>query len=186
VNYSNLEWLDGPWVIRPFNFRLKSKLKIDFNFWFSWFFIVKNAKVPNWKYLTIFLLVEHWNRAYISTLFLSTMKRKMKVSGNFVPPTMLQSVAWLSFPVSDASQKIENWKLKSIFNFCFSAKTMQTVDRTTPEGGGGVYWHGNFLAPTPQSRFLAVWEFTLSLRGLSPGTFATFGNVLWILCLFVA
>ena len=35
-------------------------------------------------------------------------EEKMKLSGYFASPTMLQSVAWLSFSVSDASQKIEN------------------------------------------------------------------------------
>ena len=62
---------------------------------------------------------------------------------------MLQSVAWLSFSVFGGSLKIENWKLQSIFNFCFSAKTLKIVDRTTQEGGGGVHSHGNFFAPAP-------------------------------------
>jgi len=35
-------------------------------------------------------------------------KRKMELSGNFVSPTMLQSVAWLSFSVFDGSLKMEN------------------------------------------------------------------------------
>jgi len=34
------------------------------------------------------------------------MKRKMKLSGYFVSPTMLQSVAWLGFSVFDGSLKI--------------------------------------------------------------------------------
>ena len=68
---------------------------------------------------------------------------------HFAFPTMLQSVAWLSFSVFGGSLKIENWKLQSIFNFCFSAKTLKIVDRTTQEGGGGVHSHGNFFAPAP-------------------------------------
>ena len=36
------------------------------------------------------------------------MKKKMKLNDNFVFPTMLQSVAWLSLSVSEESQKIEN------------------------------------------------------------------------------
>ena len=68
---------------------------------------------------------------------------------HFAFPTMLQSVAWLSFSVFGGSRKIENWKLHSIFNFCFSAKTLKIVDRTTQEGGGGVHSHGNFFAPAP-------------------------------------
>ena len=50
------------------------------------------------------------------------------------------------YPHSDPreSVNIENWKLQSIFNFCFSAKTLKIVDRTTQEGGGGVHSHGNF------------------------------------------
>ena len=39
---------EGPCVLRPFNFRLKSK--IDVNFLFSLFFIIKNTKVPNRKF----------------------------------------------------------------------------------------------------------------------------------------
>ena len=50
----------------------------------------------------------------------------MKLSGNFAFPTMLQPVAWL--------RKIENWKLQSIFNFFFSAKTLEIINRTTQEG----------------------------------------------------
>ena len=73
----------------------------------------------------------------------------MKLRGYFVSPTMLQSVQTLSLCVSDASQKIENWRLKSIFNFWFSAKTLQMIDRATLEGGGGVHWHGIFLPPGP-------------------------------------
>ena len=100
-------------------FNPNQKLKIDVNFWFSWFFIIKSKKKRNWKCLTIFLSVEHWNRTYILDIILSTMKRKMDLSGNFVSPTMLQSVAWLNFSIFDGSLKIENWKLIAIFNFCF-------------------------------------------------------------------
>ena len=51
--------------------------------------------------------------------------------------------------------KIENWKLESIFNFFFSAKTFKIVDRTTQGGGRGVHSHDNFLllAPSPQIPF---------------------------------
>ena len=54
---------------------------------------------------------------YVFTLILSTIKRKMKVSGNFAFPTMLQSVACVSFSVFGGSLKIENPKLRSIFVF---------------------------------------------------------------------
>ena len=70
---------------------------------------------------------------------------------HFAFPTMLQSVAWLSFSVFGGSLKIENWKLQSIFNFCFSAETLEIVDRTTQEGGGGVHSHGNVFAPSALS-----------------------------------
>ena len=70
---------------------------------------------------------------------------------HFAFPTMLQSVAWLSFSVFGGSLKIENWKLQSIFNFCFSAETLKIVDRTTQEGGGGVHSHGNVFAPSALS-----------------------------------
>ena len=70
---------------------------------------------------------------------------------HFAFPTMLQSVAWLSFSVFGGSLKIENWKLQSIFNFCFSAETLKIVDRTTEEGGRGVHSHGNVFAPSALS-----------------------------------
>ena len=39
--------------------------------------------------------------------------------------------------------------LQSIFNFCFSDKTFQIVDRTTQEGGGRLHSHVNFFPPAP-------------------------------------
>ena len=99
--------------------------------------------MPNWKYLIIFLSVEHWSRTYIFTLIQSTMKRKIKASSNFVFPTMLQSMTRLSFSVFEESKikksksKIENWKLKSIFNFCFWAKTCALEVAKVPQGGAG-------------------------------------------------
>ena len=116
--------------------------------------------MPNQKFWTFFLLIEYWNITYIFTLILSTIKRKMILSGNYAFPTMLQSVAWLSFSVFDGSLKIENWKLQSIYNFCFSAKTFKIVDRTTQEGGGGIHSHGNsrpkrppLRSPSPHANF---------------------------------
>ena len=40
--------------------------------------------------------------------------------------------------------KKKNEEIKCVFNFCFSAKTLKIVDRTTQEGGGGVHSQGNF------------------------------------------
>ena len=98
---------------------------------------IRKCQIENiWHF---FLSVEYWNITHIFTSILSTMRRKIKLSGNFASPTMLQSVAWLSFSVFGGSLKFENWKLQSIFNFCFSDKTFQIVDRTTQEGGGGVH-----------------------------------------------
>ena len=109
----------GPCVIRSFNFRLKSKIENWCQFFIFVIFYHKNTIVPNWKFLTFSLLIKYWNITYIFTLILSTIKRKMKLSGNFAFPTMLQSVACLSFSVFGGSLKFENWKLQSIFNFCF-------------------------------------------------------------------
>ena len=98
---------------------------------------IRKCQIENiWHF---FLSVEYWNITHIFTSILSTMRRKIKLSGNFASPTMLQSVAWLSFSVFGGSLKFENWKLQSIFNFCFSDKTFQIVDGTTQEGGGGVH-----------------------------------------------
>ena len=132
---SMLPWMQsGPCVIRPFNFRLKSKIENWCQFLI--FVIFYHKKYGNRKYLTFFLLVEYWNITYIFTLIQSTTKRKIKLSGNFASLTMLQFVAWLSVSVFGESLKIENWKLQSIFNFPFSAKTFQIVDKTTQEGKG--------------------------------------------------
>ena len=143
INFLNLliRARHGPFVIRPFNFCLKSKLKIDVNFWFFFKFCYqKKYESAKSKIFDIFFLsVEYWNITHIFTSILSTMRRKIKLSGNFASPTMLQSVAWLSFSVFGGSLKFENWKLQSIFNFCFSDKTFQIVDGTTQEGGGGVH-----------------------------------------------
>ena len=112
----------------------------------------RRQEKPQGTWLSQFLpnvLVEYWIITHIFTLILSTMKRKIKLSGNFASPTMLQSVAWLSFSVFGGSLKFENWKLQSIFNFCFSDKTFQIVDRTTQEGGGRLHSHVNFFPPAP-------------------------------------
>ena len=105
--------LRGPCVIRPFNFHLKSKIENRCQFLIFVTFYHKKTKVPNQKFLLFFLLVEYC----IFTLILSTIKRKMKVSGNFAFPTMLQSVAWLSFSVFGESLKIENCNQFSSFVF---------------------------------------------------------------------
>ena len=95
--------------------------------------------------------------------------------------TMLKSVQRLSLFVSDVSQKIENWKLKSISNFWFSAKTFQIIDRTTLKGRGGVHWHGSFLPPAPLPTVPLP-----SLTGKSRILFADFPNVWGTFCEFSA
>ena len=115
----------------------------------------RHQEKPQGTWLSQFLpniLIEYWIITHIFTLILSTMKRKIKLSGNFASPTMLQSVAWLSFSVFGGSLKFENWKLRSIFNFCFSDKTFQIVDRTTQEGGGRLHSHVNFFPQRPLPR----------------------------------
>ena len=128
--------LRGPCVIRPFNFPLKSNIENWCQFLIFLICCQKKYESSTAKIFDFFLLVEYWNITHIFTLILSTMRRKIKLSGNFASPKMLQSVAWLSFSVFGGSLKFENWKLQLIFNFCFSDKTFQIVDRTTQEGGG--------------------------------------------------
>jgi len=67
------------------------------------------------------------------------MKRKMDLSGNFVSPTVLQSVAWLSFSIFDGSLKVASCNC-NFHLFVFLAKTFQIIDRTAPEGGGPFAW----------------------------------------------
>ena len=99
--FSQKKGLTGPRVIRPFNFRL-------------------NSKVPNRKFFPFSpfdKILKH--KTYIFTSIPSTIKRKVKLSRNVAFPTILQSVVWLSFSVFGGNLKIENWKLQSIFNFFF-------------------------------------------------------------------
>ena len=155
-------------------------MKIDVNFWF--FKILSSEKIRKcqientWLF---FLLVEYWNITHIFTLILSTMRRKIKLSGNFASPKMLQSVAWLSFSVFGGSLKFENWKFQSIFNFCFSDETFQIVDRTTQEGGGGVHSHVNFspstLSPGRSASLHALGEFICPC----PCPFPSHATLLW-------
>ena len=140
-------------------------------FYFRYFYHKKYESAKS-KILDFFFfpLIEYWNITSIFTLILSTIKRKMKLSGNVAFPTMLQSVA---------SLKIENWKLQSIFNFFLSAKTFKIVDRNTQEGGGGVHSRGSFCpqCPLPMARSASLlrglgrkWEFN--------SLFAVFHDVL--------
>ena len=79
-------------------------------------FITKTT-VPYRKYFTFSLSVEYCDRTYNFTLILSTVKRKMKLSGFFVSSTMLQAVAFLcSFCFR---RKLKNRKLKIAINFQF-------------------------------------------------------------------
>ena len=162
-----------------FSFKIKN-WKLMSNFWFSCFFIMRNKKVPNRNSLPFFFLVHHWNRSYIFTLILSTMKRKMELNDNFVSPKMSQSVAWLSFSVFDGGLKIENWKLQSIFKFCLSAaersRSLTALpQRDTREGKGSSRTVEN-LAPAPPHSpasfpTYAVWEVDCRLAVFRLGTF---------------
>ena len=49
----------------------------------------------------------------------------MILSGNFAFPTMLQSVAWLSFSVFDGSLKIEKLKIAINLQFLFLGQNIQ-------------------------------------------------------------
>ena len=60
------------------------------------------------------------------------------MSINFASPTMLQSVTCLSFSVFGGSLKIEFGKLQSMFNLCFSAKTLQSFTEL-PKREGEVF-----------------------------------------------
>ena len=126
---------NGPCVIRSFNFRLKSKIENWCQFLIFVIFYHKNTIVPNWKFLTFSLLIKYWNITYIFTLILSTIKRKMKLSGNFAFPTMLQSVAWLSIFVFGS---LKNWKLKIAINlkFLFFGQNIQNRWQNCPRGRG--------------------------------------------------
>ena len=77
------------------------------------------------------------------------------MSINFASPTMLQSVTCLSFSVFGGSLKIEFWKLQSMFNLCFSAKTLQSLTELPKREGEVSILTVIFLslAPSPQIHF---------------------------------
>ena len=139
LHKSNRPW--GLCVIYPFNFHLKSKIENWCQFLIFITFIIKIRKFPIQNFWLFFPFDRILKHNLFFTLILSTIKRKMKLSGNFTFLTMLQSVVWF--------RKIENWKLQSIFNFCFSAKTLKITNITTQEGGRGVHLHSNFFCPCP-------------------------------------
>ena len=105
----------GPCVLRPFNFRLKSKIENWCQFFIFAIFYHKKYESAKSKIWLFFLKIEYWNITHVFTLILLTM-RKMKLSRNFAFPTMLQSVVWLSFSVFSGSK---NWKLIIAINFQF-------------------------------------------------------------------
>ena len=77
------------------------------------------------------------------------------MSINFASPTMLQSVTCLSFSVFGGSLKIEFGKLQSMFNLCFSAKTLQSSTEQPKREGEVSILTVIFLslAPSPQIHF---------------------------------
>ena len=77
------------------------------------------------------------------------------MSINFASPTMLQSVTCLSFSVFGGSLKIEFGKLQSMFNLCFSAKTLQSLTELPKREGEVSILTVIFLslAPSPQIHF---------------------------------
>ena len=69
------------------------------------------------------------------------------MSSNFASPTMLQSVTCL---------KIEFGKLQSMFNFCFSAKTLQSLTELPKREGEVsiltvIFFVPSALSPDPLS-----------------------------------
>ena len=95
------------------------------------------------------------------------------MSSNFASPTMLQSVTCLSFSVFGGSLKIEFGKLQSMFNLCFSAKTLQSFTELPKREGEVSILTVIFssLAPSPQIHFPPCAErFFLACPPPSPPT----------------
>ena len=65
---------------------------------------------------------------------------------------MLQSVAWLSFSIFGRSLTIENWKLQSIFNFCFRPKHYKSSTEPPKREGEGSIHVVIFLSLTPSTQ----------------------------------
>ena len=106
-------------------------------------FYHKNTEVPNRKFLTFFpfgRILKH--DLYFHFNPVNNEEKNWNWAANFASPTMLQSVAWLSFSIFGKSLTIE---IAINFQFLFSAKALQIVDRTTQEGGGRVHSRGNFF-----------------------------------------
>ena len=134
-------------------------MKIDVNFWFSLFSILKNTKVPNQKFF--FLLIEYWTATFIFNLILSTIKGKMKQSGNFAFATMLQSVAWLSFSFFSGSVKIESIVLVEgfIHTVNFAASILSPWSGPLPYLKG---WEWSERLGVSSWSFMTSWSVSLS------------------------
>ena len=94
------------------------------------------------------------------------------MSINFASPTMLQSVTCLSFSVFGGSLKIEFGKLQSMFNLCFSAKTLQSLTELPKREGEVSILTVIFLslAPSPQIHFPPCAEkFFLAIMDITEG-----------------
>ena len=90
-----------------------------------------------------------------------------------------QSVTCLSFSVFGGSLKIEFRKLQSMFNFCFSAKTLQSLTELPKREGEVSILTVIFLslAPSPEIHLpLCAERFFLALPPLPLPSYAT---LLW-------
>ena len=130
-------------------FRFKSKIENWFNFRLSLFSIIKIRKCPieNFSFFFPFGRILKHNLYFCFNPIKNEEKNWNWAA--FAFPTMLQSVTWLNFSVFGGSLKIKNWKLQSIFNFCFRSKHSKSLTKLTKREGEGVHSQGNFLPPAP-------------------------------------
>ena len=116
-------------------------------------FYHKNTEVPNRKFLTFFpfgRILKH--DLYFHFNPVNNEEKNWNWAANFASPTMLQSVAWLSFSIFGRSLTIENWKLQSIFNFCFRPKHCKSSTEPPKREGEGSIHVVIFLSLTPSTQ----------------------------------
>ena len=108
-----------------FSFKIKNwKLMSIFDYRYFLSRKIRKCQIENFG--LFFLVIEYWNITYMFTLILSTMRRKMKLSGDVAFPTMLQSVLCLVFLFS----------VKVFFG-----QNIQNRGQNYPRGrGGGSWW----------------------------------------------
>lgn len=116
--YLCITFLSQQWDKRSMGhslFNFQSNLKIDVNFWFLWFFIIKNIKVANrflkFFFFTVFILFF----CRILNQYNNEVKNEAHRQSCYSDNVAVRDMAFFLF--STEVELIENWKLKISIHF---------------------------------------------------------------------